>query len=337
MKPIALDAMGGDHAPRVTVEGALLAHKQGIPVVLVGPTDLLKQELHHQRGDLPVMEAPEYITMQDHATDVRKKRKASINVCMELLKQGEASAVVAMGHTGATLASALFNLGRIRGVDRPTLLIELPSEKGRTYLADGGANVDCKPAWLVQFAVMATAYAEAQGVQNPKVGLLSIGEEEEKGNELTLQTFPLLKTTPGIHFYGNVEGRDIFKGTTDIVVTDGYTGNVVLKLSEGEARTLFKWVREALSGGSMLNRLGAMLVRGALQGLRARMDPAEYGAMPLLGVEGPVFIGHGSADGRAVQSALRKARAVVEAGLVERVRAGITRLAASADPSDRAE
>ncbi|MGK0617545.1 phosphate acyltransferase PlsX [Meiothermus cerbereus] len=327
MKPIAIDAMGGDHAPKVTVEGALLAHKQGIPVVLVGPTAVLKQELQQQGGDLPIVEAPEYITMQDHATDVRKKRRASINVCMALVKQGEASAVVAMGHTGATLASALFNLGRIQGVDRPTLLIELPSERGRTYLADGGANVDCKPEWLVQFAVMATAYAQAQGVADPSVGLLSIGEEEHKGNELTLQTFPMLKATPGIHFFGNVEGRDIFKGTTDIVVTDGYTGNVVLKLSEGEARTLFKWVREALSGGSWLTKIGALLVRGALQGLRAKMDPAEYGAMPLLGVEGPVFIGHGSADGRAVLSAIRKAKGVVEAGLVERVRAGISLLA----------
>jgi len=327
VRPIALDAMGGDHAPKVTVEGALLAHRQGIPVVLVGPTAVLQQELRKQGGDLPIVEAPEYITMHDQATDVRKKRRASINVCMELVKQGEASAVVAMGHTGATLASALFNLGRIRGVDRPTLLIELPSEKGRTFLTDGGANVDCKPEWLVQFAVMATAYAQAQGIAEPSVGLLSIGEEEHKGNELTLQTFPLLKAAPGLRFYGNVEGRDIFKGTTDIVVSDGYTGNVVLKLSEGEARTIFKWIREALSGGSLLTRLGALLVRPALQSLRAKMDPAEYGAMPLLGVEGPVFIGHGSADGRAVLSAIRKARGVVEAGLVERVRAGMARLA----------
>ncbi|WP_027881796.1 phosphate acyltransferase PlsX [Meiothermus rufus] len=327
MKPIALDAMGGDRAPKVTVEGALQAHRQGIPVVLVGPTDLLKPELTAQGGWLPIVEAPEYITMQDHATDVRKKRRASINVCMELVKQGQASAAVSMGHTGATLAAALFHLGRIQGVDRPTLLIELPSEKGRTYLADGGANVDCKPHWLVQFAVMATAYAQAQGLEHPSVGLLSIGEEEEKGNELTLQTFPLLKNAPGIRFYGNVEGRDIFRGTTDIVITDGYTGNVVLKLAEGEARTLLQWVREALTHGSWLTRLGALLVRGALQGLRARVDPAEYGAMPLLGVEGPVFIGHGSADARAVYSALRKAKSAVEAGLVERVRAGMARLA----------
>jgi len=327
MKPVALDAMGGDFAPKATVEGALAAAKEGIPVVLVGQVAVLKQELQKQGGDLPTVDAPEYITMDDAATDVRKKRGASINVCMELVKLGDASAVVAMGHTGATLAAALFGLGRIKGVERPTLLIELPSEKGRTYLTDGGANVDCKAEWLVQFAVMATAYAQAQGVQNPSVGLLSIGEEEEKGNQLTLETFPLLKQTPGINFWGNVEGRDIFKGTSDIVVTDGYTGNVVLKLSEGEARTLFKWVREALSEGSLLTQIGALLVRGALQGLRAKMDPAEYGAMPLLGVEGPVFIGHGSADGRAVLSAIRKAKTVIEANLVEQVRSGIARLA----------
>ncbi|MCS7057622.1 MAG: phosphate acyltransferase PlsX [Meiothermus sp.] len=326
MKPIALDAMGGDHAPKAIVEGALVAQKQGIPVVLVGPTEVLQQELEAQGGHLPVVEAPEHITMRDHATDVRKKRRASINICMELLRQGEVSAVVAMGHTGATLASALFNLGRVPGVDRPTLLIELPSERGRTYLADGGANVDCKPEWLVQFAVMATAYAKAQGVENPSVGLLSIGEEEEKGNDLILRTFPLLKSAAGLNFYGNVEGRDIFRGTTDIVVTDGYTGNVVLKLSEGEARVLFGWIRQALAEGPWPTRLGAWLVRPALQRLRARMDPAEYGAMPLLGVEGAVFIGHGSADGRAVLSALRKARASVQAGLVERVREGIARL-----------
>ncbi|ADH64861.1 fatty acid/phospholipid synthesis protein PlsX [Allomeiothermus silvanus DSM 9946] len=325
MKPIALDAMGGDYAPQETVAGALLAAKEGIPVVLVGQTPAVKAELQQQGGDLPIVEAPEYIAMEDAATDVRKKRGASINVCMELVKKGEASAVVAMGHTGATLASALFNLGRVQGVERPTLLIEMPSEKGRVYLTDGGANVDCKPHWLVQFAVMATAYAEAQGVKNPSVGLLSIGEEEGKGNALTNETYPLLKTTPGVRFHGNVEGRDIFKGTTDIVVTDGYTGNVVLKLSEGEARTLLKWVREALTS-SPLARLGGLLVRGALQGLRAKMDPAEYGAMPLLGVEGPVFIGHGSADARAVRNAIRKAKSVVEAGLVERVRASIAQL-----------
>jgi glycerol-3-phosphate acyltransferase PlsX len=327
MNPIALDAMGGDHAPKETVAGAVLAAQAGVPVMLVGQKNTIEAELRKHGTTLPIVETAEYITMEDHATDVRKKRGASINVCMGLVKQGQASAVVAMGHTGATLASALFNLGRIKGVERPTLLIELPSEKGRTFMADGGANADCRPSFLVQFAVMGRAYAEAMGVQNPSVGLLNIGEEEEKGDQLRLETFPLLKATPGINFYGNVEGRDIFKGTTDVIVTDGFTGNVVLKLSEGEARTLFKWVRDALTNGSPFTKVGALLVRGALQGLRTKMDPAEYGAMPLLGVEGAVFIGHGSADARAVKSALLRAKRMVEANLVERVRAGIGGLA----------
>ena len=327
MKAIALDAMGGDFAPKETVAGAVLAAQAGVPVLLVGQKETIEAELKKHTTTLPIAETNEYITMEDAATDVRKKRGASINVCMDLVKKGEASAVVAMGHTGATLASALFNLGRIKGVERPTLLIELPSEKGRTFLADGGANADCRPNFLVQFAVMGRAYAEALGVNNPSVGLLNIGEEEEKGDQLRLETFPLLKATPGINFFGNVEGRDIFKGTTDVVVTDGFTGNVVLKLSEGEARTLFKWVRDALTNGSPFTKVGALLVRGALQGLGAKMDPAEYGAMPLLGVEGAVFIGHGSADARAVKSALLRAKRMVEANLVERVRAGIGQLA----------
>jgi glycerol-3-phosphate acyltransferase PlsX len=329
MNPVALDAMGGDFAPKETVAGAVLAAQAGVPVVLVGQKEALEAELRKHSTALPIIESSEYITMDDAATDVRKKRGASINVCMELVKKGEASAVVAMGHTGATLASALFNLGRIKGVERPTLLIELPSEKGRTFLADGGANADCRPSFLVQFAVMGRAYAEAMGVNNPSVGLLNIGEEEEKGDQLRLETFPLLKALPGINFHGNVEGRDIFKGTTDVVVTDGFTGNVVLKLSEGEARTLFKWVRDALSDGSPFVKVGALLVRGALQGIRSKMDPAEYGAMPLLGVEGAVFIGHGSADARAVKSALLRAKRMVEANLVERVRAGIGGLASA--------
>ncbi|MER3442667.1 MAG: phosphate acyltransferase PlsX [Meiothermus sp.] len=332
MKPIALDAMGGDYAPRETVAGAVMAAKEGVPVVLVGQKAALEAELAKHSATLPVVDTPDFIRMEDHATDVRKRKEASINVCMKLLKAGEAGAVVAMGHTGATLASALFTLGRIKGVERPTLLVEMPSEKGRVFLADGGANADCRPSFLVQFAVMATAYARANGVAEPTVGLLNIGEEDEKGDQLRLETFPLLKATPDIRFVGNVEGRDVFKGTSDVVVTDGFTGNVVLKLSEGEARTILKWVREALTS-SFLAKLGALLVRGPLQGLRARMDPAEYGAMPLLGVEGAVFIGHGSADARAVRSALRKAKSAAEAGLVERVRSGIAELTAGSPSS----
>ncbi len=320
MKPVALDAMGGDHAPRATVAGALLAHRAGVPVVLVGDARVLKEELERQGGDLPIVHAPEVIRMEEHATEVRRKRGASINVAVRLVKDGEASGVVSMGHSGATMAAALFGLGRIRGVDRPAILAEIPSERGKTYLIDAGANADCRPGFLVQFAVMGTAYAEAvDRVTEPTVGLLSIGEEAEKGNELVLAAHPLLRGHPGLRFYGNVEGRDVTRGTVDVIVTDGFTGNVVLKLAEGEARTIFRWVREALTR-SLKARIGALLVKDALRALARRMDPAEYGAMPLMGVAGPVFIGHGASDARAVASALKRAFQMGQAHLVERVK-----------------
>lgn len=263
--------------------------------------------------------------MEEHATEVRKRRESSIMVAMDLLKRGEVQAVVSMGHTGATMAAALFTLGRVKGVERPALLVEFPSQRGRTFLLDGGANADCRPSFLVQFAAMGLAYAEASGLKDPKVGLLSIGEEEGKGNALVLETYPLLKDALGERFFGNVEGRDIFLGTTEVVVTDGFTGNVVLKLAEGEAKVLLGWVKEALTS-SPLARLGALLARGALRKVKEKVDPSQYGAMPLLGVEGAVFIGHGSADALAVKNALLRARSLVAAGLLDRVRAGLSAL-----------
>lgn len=322
---IALDAMGGDRAPGVTVQGALLAAKEGVEVLLVGEETRLKEELARQGGALPICHAPDWIPMEEHATEVRRRRESSIMVAMDLLKRGEVEAVVSMGHTGATMAAALFTLGRVKGVERPALLVEFPSQRGRTFLLDGGANADCRPSFLVQFAAMGLAYAEASGLRDPKVGLLSIGEEEGKGNALVLEAYPLLKAALGERFYGNVEGRDIFLGTAEVVVTDGFTGNVVLKLAEGEAKVLLGWIKEALTS-TPLARLGALLARGALRRVRERVDPAQYGAMPLLGVEGAVFIGHGSADALAVKNALLRARSLVAAGLLDRVRAGLSAL-----------
>lgn len=322
---IALDAMGGDRAPGVTVQGAFLAAKEGVEVLLVGEEARLRAELARLGTSLPIHHAPDWIPMEEHATEVRKRRESSIMVAMDLLKRGEVQAVVSMGHTGATMAAALFTLGRVKGVERPALLVEFPSQRGRTFLLDGGANADCRPSFLVQFAAMGLAYAEASGLKDPKVGLLSIGEEEGKGNALVLETYPLLKDALGERFFGNVEGRDVFLGTAEVVVTDGFTGNVVLKLAEGEAKVLLGWVKEALTG-SPLARLGALLARGALRKLKERVDPSQYGAMPLLGVEGAVFIGHGSADALAVKNALLRARALVGAGLMDRVRAGLSAL-----------
>ncbi|WP_117238042.1 phosphate acyltransferase PlsX [Thermus sediminis] len=322
---IALDAMGGDRAPQATVRGALLAAREGVEVVLVGEAATLKAELSQNGGDLPMVHAPDQIRMEEHATEVRRRPQSSIAVAMDLLKRKEVAAVVSMGHTGATMAAALFTLGRARGVERPALLVEFPSQKGRTFLLDGGANADCRPGFLVQFAAMGLAYAEASGVLAPKVGLLSIGEEEGKGNALVLEAYPLLKKAFPQRFWGNVEGRDIFLGTTEVVVTDGFTGNVALKLAEGEAKALFSWIKEALTS-SPLARLGALLAGGALRRVKDRVDPARYGAMPLLGVEGAVFIGHGSADEVAVKHALLRAKALVEAGLMERVRRSLASL-----------
>ena len=329
MKPIALDAMGGDAMPEAAVEGALQAAEAGIPVVLVGDEKKLLETIDG-RGALQVHHASDMMTMNDAASDVRRRRDSSIMQAVTLVKKGEASACVSMGHSGATMAAALLVLGRLKGVERPAILANIPAGDGFTALVDAGANADCRPAHLQQFAVMGSVYARAfYGMAEPSIGLMSIGEEEEKGNELTRAAHGLLKDTPNINFYGNVEGRDLLKGTTDVVVTDGFTGNVMLKLAEGEAKAIFGWLREGLTGGNLFTKLGAVLVKPALKGVAARLDPSEYGAQPLLGVNGHAFIGHGSADAKAVLSALRTAQRAVDARLAEKVAAGLEVLSAS--------
>jgi phosphate acyltransferase len=322
-KPIALDAMGGDFAPAAMVEGAVAAAKLGIPVILVGRETEIKRELEKyptQGLPLEVVHASDVISMDDAATEVRKNKNLSINVAVRLVREGLASAVVAQGHTGATLVSALFGLGRLPGVERPAILTNFPNAKGRVSVLDVGASADARGSFIQSFALMGSAYASAiYGIENPTVGLLSIGEEEGKGNALVLESYELLKVTPGLNFFGNVEGRDIFKGTTDVVVTDGFTGNVFLKAAEQEAKMIFGWVREALSGGSLLTKIGAVLVKPALREVGKRLDPNEFGAQPLLGVKGLVFIGHGSSKALAVESALKTAARAVEAELLERV------------------
>jgi phosphate acyltransferase len=333
--PIALDAMGGDHAPAAMVEGAVWAAREGVAVVLVGREDEVRRELakHNTQGlAISVVHASDVIGMDEAATEVRKRRELSINVAVKLVRDGKAAAVVAQGHTGATLVAALFGLGRLPGVDRPAILADFPSLKGRTAVLDVGANADVRPQYLQQFALMGSAYVQAlRGVASPSVGLLSIGEEEGKGNALVIEAFDVLKTTPSINFFGNVEGRDIFKGTTDVIVTDGFTGNVVLKAAEAEAKVLFGWVREALQGGTWLTKLGAALVRPALRKVAAKLDPAEYGAQPLLGVKGLVFIGHGSSDAKAVKSALLTAHRAVAADLLGRVMGQLAALEAQGE------
>jgi glycerol-3-phosphate acyltransferase PlsX len=325
--PIALDAMGGDFGPPPNVEGAVAAARAGVSVLLVGDTVKLHAELaRHSSQGLPIdiVEAPDVIGMDEHASDVRGRPDASINVATRLVKEGRAAAVVSMGHSGATMASSLLTLGRLRGVDRPAILTLVPTKTGFCALLDVGANADVKAVYLAQWARLASVYLSTlEGRENPSVGLLSIGTEDHKGNALVLEAHPLLRDMPGLNFFGNVEGKDIFAGTTDIVVMDGFTGNVVLKLAEGEAKVLFSWVKQALTS-SWRAKLGGLLARDALRGVADRLDPSTYGASPLLGVRGLSFIGHGSADARAVKNALIRASRARDAKLVERLGEALT-------------
>lgn len=325
--PIALDAMGGDFGAAPNVEGAVAAARAGVSVLLVGERVKLHAELGKYQGigqlPLDIVDATDVIGMDEHASDVRSRAQASINVCTRLVKEGQAAAAVSMGHSGATMASALLTLGRIKGVDRPAILTHLPARGGFTTLLDVGANADVKAAYLAQWARLATVYLRVlEDRENPTVGLLSIGEEAHKGSALVLEAHALLQDLhgKGINFYGNVEGRDIFKGTTDIVVTDGFTGNVVLKLAEGEASVLLGWVKEAL-GSNLKSKLGGLLVRDSLRGLAQRLDPSTYGASLLLGVRGLAFIGHGSADAGAVKNALLRAERAHESQVLAKLEA----------------
>jgi len=315
---IAVDAMGGDFAPREAVLGALAAvGSDDLEVVLVGDEATIRAEmaLYPQEGRVHVCHAPEVIAMHEQpAVAVRKKRQSSIVVAVQLVKSGQAAALVSAGHTGATMAGALLGLGRIGGVDRPAIASVLPGAKGGVVLLDAGANVDCKPHHLAQFALMGSIYAEKiRGVKNPRVGLLSVGEEDCKGNELTLAAFPLLKGL-AINFAGNVEGRDIFSNLVDVVVCDGFTGNIVLKMSEGLAGTVFEMTRKELKG-----RRGGTDLLPAVDELARRLDYAEYGGAPLLGVNGVVVISHGSSRAKAFKNAIRVARESVDSGLVRAI------------------
>ncbi len=338
--PIALDALGGDHGAAPNVEGAVNAARAGVSVLLVGDQVKLHAELGKFPGaatlPLDVVDAPDVIGMDEHASDVRGRKDASINVAARLVKEGQACALVSMGHSGATMAASLLTLGRLPGIDRPAILAHLPSRSGSVALLDVGANADIKAAYLAQWASLASVYLRVvEERENPTVGLLSIGEEDHKGDAVTLEAHALLKRQPGVNFYGNVEGGDIFKGTTDIVVTGGFTGNIVLKLAEGEAKVLFGWVREAL-GSSLRAKLGGALVREALRGVAQRLDPSTYGASILLGVRGLSYVGHGSANAAAVKNALLRASRADQSRLMERLTQSLTeqRLTEPSSPSN---
>lgn len=307
---IALDAMGGDHAPDEIVQGALqaLAEYPRVEILLVGREEVLREKLGNSiPSRVELVDAREVVDMTDNAlAPLRRKRNSSIRVCANLVAEGKAAAMVSAGHTGAAMTSAYKVIGTIEGVSRPALAAVLPSAKGHTILLDVGANVDAKPANLREFAVMGHFYSQMLfGIDAPRVGLLSIGEEEGKGNELTKETFRVLKEA-GLNFMGNAEGRDIFNGNADVVVCDGFIGNVVLKASESLAEMMRTLIREEITS-TFTRKMGALLAKGAFADVKKRTDYAEYGGAPLLGVKGGCIISHGRSNAKAVKNAIRVA------------------------------
>ena len=312
---IAIDAMGGDYAPREIVRGAVLAirhlKKEITTVYMVGDQNAIMLELIACKADvggfLEIVHAPENVQMDESpAAAVRRKKQASINICMNMLRDGKADAVISAGNSGAVCTSAVMTLGRIPGVARPVIAMAMPTRRpGRPFLLiDAGANTDCEPEWLSQFAIMGTVYSRhVLRRANPVVGLLSIGTEDCKGNELTKKAFPLLKALPGINFRGNCEGHDLFEGDLDVIVTDGFVGNIVLKTIESAARAIGGWMKEEFVRHP-LRQIGALFLRGALMAMKRKMDPEVYGGAPLLGVPGTVIITHGASSSRAIYHAV---------------------------------
>jgi glycerol-3-phosphate acyltransferase PlsX len=315
---IALDAMGSDRAPKPEIEGAIQAARQfGTRVVLVGHDEAIHAELdrHPSAAGLPieVVHASEVITMKDKAVQaVRAKRDSSMRVGLRLVREGVASGFISAGNTGAAMATAKMVLGAIPGVDRPALAAFFPTTTGGVAsMLDVGANVDCKPHNLAQFAVMGEVYFRTMfGTHRPRVGLLSIGEEETKGNELTRDSFHLLKQLP-LNFIGNVEGRDLYNGLVDVIVADGFVGNVALKTSEGVANLVRATLKETLKA-TITRQVGYLLSRSAFADFKKRLDHTEYGGAPLLGVKGVCFITHGSSNANAIKNAIRVAAEFAE-------------------------
>jgi glycerol-3-phosphate acyltransferase PlsX len=331
---IAIDAMGGDHAPAEIVTGAVRAARElGVEILLVGPDDRVRAQLATHRMRDPhvrVVHAPDVIEMHESPTTaLRRKRDNSIARALELVRSGQADAFFSAGNTGAGMAAALFTLGRIEGIDRPAIATVLPTLKGRICLVDVGANVDCKPRHLLQFSLMASVYAErVLGIPSPRVGLLSNGEEATKGNDLVLRAGQLLHDTD-LNFIGHVEGRDVFFGKADVVVCDGFVGNVLLKLGEGMALAMFQIIREEVRRSTRA-KIAVWLVRPRLRALQRRVDYTEYGGAPLLGVRGVCVIGHGSSNARAVFNAIRVAQDAVRGRIVDTIHDEMSRLGALA-------
>jgi glycerol-3-phosphate acyltransferase PlsX len=327
---IVVDAMGSDTCPVPDVAGAVLAARRwGDEVILVGPSDSVRAELarHDVSGlRIEVVPAHEAITMTDKPTEAAKdKPGSSIHVGLALVQRGEADAFVTAGNTGAVLAVAtLYTLRRIRGIKRPALTAIFPHLTGQVVAADIGANADCKPEFLVQFAMMASVYAEhAMGIRSPRVALLSNGEEEGKGNQLVKDTMPLMRELGSIHYVGNVEPKEVLSGGTDVVIHDGFTGNILIKSIEAAASMVGKLIRQEIKAGPV-SSVGGLLAKPAFGRVNKRVDPFEIGGAPLLGVDGVVIVGHGRSNDIAIMNAVRQARQAVEGDIISAIRASIS-------------
>ncbi len=321
---IVIDAMGGDQAPEEIVKGAVDAVKSfsDLTCILTGKEGKINRILDNYEynvDSIEVVDASQVVTMSDKPSEVlRKKKDSSLIVGTNLVKDNNAEALISAGNTGAVMASGIFNIGRVSEVKRPPIATVFPSKIGKTIVLDAGANVDSNPQHLIQFAIMGQIYAEqVLNITNPRVGLLSIGEEKEKGNKLNKNTYKLMEKESKINnFIGNIEGRDIFKGNCDVVVCDGFVGNIVLKTTEGVASFVFDLLKETLTK-NLKSKLGAMLLKDELKKMKEKVDYKQYGGAPLLGLQGLVIISHGSSDSQAIFSAIKVAREAIQNNVVQ--------------------
>lgn len=313
---IAVDVMGGDNAPATVIEGVINASREfNVDIILVGKEDVISSELKKYDTDklpLSIRHAPEIIEMDESpSVALRRKKDSSIRVGIELIKNGEADAFVSAGNTGAVMATATLILRTLNGIDRPAIAVQLPTLKGPVILIDAGANVDCKPYQLFQFGIMGYDFAKyVLGINNPKVGIINNGEEEEKGNEVTKEVYKIFKKS-SLNFIGNVEGKELYKGTADVVVTDGFVGNITLKVSESLADMIGKSLKDIFAK-NWRSKLGYLLLKPYLEIFRKRVDYSEYGGAPLLGVNGICIIAHGSSSPKAIKNAIRQAKELIE-------------------------
>jgi glycerol-3-phosphate acyltransferase PlsX len=321
MVKIAIDAMGGDFGPKPIIQGLVQALKEKqFEAILVGDEIEIKKYLPKKLHEkVSFINSTDYIKMEEHATDALRRKESSIYKAIDLVKQKEADAIVSAGHSGATMSLATLRIGRIKGIKRPAIATFMPTvTKKPTLVLDVGANVDSDSQNLAQFALMGEIYSrEVEKHKNPKVGLLSNGEEDVKGNAITKETFEFLKNNPT--FIGNVEGNDIFKGNVDVVVCDGFVGNILLKTSEGVADTIVTLIRSEVRKSGLISKVGALLMRRVFKGLKKSIDYAEYGGAPLLGVNGCVIISHGKSNAKAIKNAIFQAINYTEADITSKI------------------